>query len=172
MSSPKQELAVSPKHSTLFNNQVANALKRYDDIKSALVDADTMAAKNAAKKFGTLIDSIKFDELNKDARVADTLKKAVTELKANAEAMVEENDLTEIRQDFRMISENLFPFLRSIQYEGPKLYWQNCPMAFGEGKDANWISNTKEIFNPYLGKHHPEYKGTMLHCGIVNDSIQ
>ena len=45
-------------------------------------------------------------------------------------------------------------------------------MAFGEGKDANWISNTEEIFNPYLGKNHPEFKGTMLHCGEIKDTIQ
>ena len=45
-------------------------------------------------------------------------------------------------------------------------------MAFGEGKDASWLSNTEEIINPYLGKNHPEYKGTMLHCGEIKDTIQ
>ena len=71
-----------------------------------------------------------------------------------------------------MISENLYPFLKTIKYEGPKLYWQNCPMAFGEDKEANWISNTKEIINPYLGKNHPEYKSSMLHCGEIKDTIK
>ena len=63
---------------------------------------------------------------------------------------------TEMRQDFRMVSENLYPFLKTIGYEGPKLYWQNCPMAFGENKEGNWLSNTSEIINPYLGKNHPD----------------
>jgi hypothetical protein len=35
-------------------------------------------------------------------------------------------------------------------------------MAFGEDKGANWIRNTSEIINPYLGKNHPEFKATML----------
>ncbi len=77
-----------------------------------------------------------------------------------------------MREDFRMISENLYPFLKTIKYEGSSLYWQNCPMAFGEGKEANWISNTKEIINPYLGKNHPEFKSSMLHCGEIKDTIK
>ena len=85
--------------------------------------------------------------------------------------MIQQPNLTEMRKDFRMINENIYPFLKTIHYEGKKLYWQNCPMAFGEGKEANWISNTEEIVNPYLGKKHPEYKATMLGCGEIKDSI-
>jgi hypothetical protein len=44
-------------------------------------------------------------------------------------------------------------------------------MAFNENEPANWISNSQEIINPYLGKNHPKHKGTMLHCGEVKDSI-
>ena len=71
-----------------------------------------------------------------------------------------------------MIGESIYPLLKTIHYDGNTLYWQNCPMAFGEDKGANWISNTAEIINPYLGKNHPEFKGTMLHCGEVKDSIK
>ena len=45
-------------------------------------------------------------------------------------------------------------------------------MAFGEGQEANWISNSAAIVNPYLGKVHPIYKSTMLGCGEVKDSIE
>ncbi len=96
----------------------------------------------------------------------------IEDIATNAVALQGETDLKEMRQDFRMISENLYPFLKTIKYEGPTLYWQNCPMAFGEGMEANWISNTKEIVNPYLGKNHPEFKSSMLHCGEVKDTIK
>ena len=43
------------------------------------------------------------------------------------------------------------------------LYYQYCPMAF-EGKGAYWISNEKEVFNPYFGD-------VMLHCGTVDAEI-
>ena len=45
-------------------------------------------------------------------------------------------------------------------------------MAFGEGKEANWISNGVEIVNPYLGKRDPTYGAGMLHCGEVKDTIK
>ncbi len=35
--------------------------------------------------------------------------------------------ITEMRQDFSMVSENIYPFLKTIGYEGEKLYWQNDP---------------------------------------------
>ncbi len=72
-----------------------------------------------------------------------------------------------------MISELMYPsFLKTVNYEGPKLFLQNCPMAFNDTESANWISNSEEIVNPYLGKNHPKYKGGMLHCGEIKDTIK
>jgi hypothetical protein len=48
---------------------------------------------------------------------------------------------------------------------------QECPMAFNDTETANWISNSSEIINPYLGNNHPKYKAGMLHCGELKDSI-
>ena len=96
----------------------------------------------------------------------------MNDVKSNAESLLKQTDITEMRQDFRMVSEMFIRCFKTINYEGQKLYWQNCPMAFGEDKGANWISNTEEIINPYLGKNHPEFKGTMLHCGEIKDTIK
>ncbi len=119
------------------------------------------------------MDSIKIQELSQDTSgILQSATMLMGDIKNNSSALLNENDLTEMREDFRMISENLYPFLKTIKYEGSSLYWQNCPMAFGEGKEANWISNTKEIINPYLGKNHPEFKSSMLHCGEIKDTIK
>ena len=58
------------------------------------------------------------------------------------------------------------------KYEGPTLYFQNCPMAFNDTEPANWISKTKEIMNPYMGKKHPKYQSGMLNCGEIIDTIK
>ncbi len=172
-SEAKQESVKIKKHSIEFNQSVLNAINNYLNVKNAFVNADTSAAKAEGQKFIGTVDSLKLDELKKDdASILMAATQEVSDIKANAEAMLQENDLTEMREDFRMISENLYPFLKTIGYEGPKLYWQNCPMAFGEDKEANWISNTSEIINPYLGKNHPTYKATMLNCGETKDSLQ
>jgi len=148
-------------------------LNAYFDLKAAFVEADTAMAKVAGKKFLLFIDSLKLNELAEDT--TGILESAATQLgdiKANAESLLKQNDITQMRQDFRMVGESIYPLLKTIHYEGKTLYWQNCPMAFGDGKEANWISNTEEIFNPYLGKKNPEFRATMLHCGEVKDSIK
>ncbi|MDB5279331.1 MAG: Co/Zn/Cd efflux system rane fusion protein [Ferruginibacter sp.] len=160
------------KHSPEFNRSIDTMMTAYLDLKAAFVEADSVQAKVAAQKFLLVSDSLKLDELKKDtAGIAESAAMQLNDIKANAESLLKQPNLTEMRQDFRMVSESIYPLLKTIHYEGKTLYWQNCPMAFGEGKEANWISNTAEIINPYLGKKNPEYKATMLHCGEVKDSI-
>lgn len=172
-SGPKQQPLKVGIHSGEFNKSIGVVITQYLSLKDAFVNADTSTIKAEEKKLIAAIDSIKIDELKKDTTgIFQSAQAQLSDIKSNADAILKETDITEMRQDFRMISENLFPLLKTIHYEGVKLYWQNCPMAFGEGKDANWISNTEEIFNPYLGKNHPEFKGTMLHCGEIKDTIQ
>lgn len=169
----KEEPIKTVRHSSAFNNSVTMAMNGYFDLKSAFVEADTSQIKVQNKKFLALIDSIKINEMTSDS--SSIYQSAITflsDIKASGVAMLGETDITEMRKDFRMVSENLYPFLKAIKYNGPTLYWQNCPMAFGEDKEANWISNTEEIINPYLGKKHPEYKSAMLHCGVIKDTIK
>jgi hypothetical protein len=169
----KTEAIEIKKHTDVFNHSVATVMNNYFDLKAAFVDADTVKIKSETHEFIASVDSIKVEELKKDSNtILETVQSQLSDIKANANAIIPEPDLTEMRQDFRMISENLYPFLKTIRYEGQPLYWQNCPMAFGEGKEANWISNTREIINPYLGKDHPEFKATMLHCGEIKDTIK
>jgi hypothetical protein len=171
--SPKQEALKVGKHSAEFNQSVGAVVTEYLSLKEAFVNADTSKIKAQQRKFVSAIDSIKIDELKKDTTgIFPSAQLLIADIKSNADAILKETDITEMRQDFRMVSENLFPLLKTIRYEGEKLYWQNCPMAFGEDKDASWLSNTAEIVNPYLGKNHPEFKGTMLHCGEIKDTIQ
>lgn len=169
---PKQAPLAIKKHSDQFNQSIAATLNAYFDMKAAFVEADTIKAKEACRKMLQLADSIKMEELKKDTSgifMADSL--SLENIKANAKSLLQQTDITEMRRDFSMVNENLYPFLKGINYGGPMVYWQNCPMAFGEDKGANWISNTRDVINPYLGKFHPEYKAGMLHCGENMDSI-
>lgn len=172
-SGPKQAPLALKKHTNAFNQSITTAMNAYFDMKAAFVDADTVKAKESCRKFVQLMDSIPFDELKKDTTgIYEIAFNDFSNIRSNAESLLVQADITEMRKDFGMVSENLYPFLRTINYEGEKMYWQNCPMAFGDDKGANWISNTREIVNPYLGKNHPEFKGSMLHCGEIKDTIK
>jgi hypothetical protein len=169
----KTKPILTSRHTAIFNGSIDSLMNAYFQLKAAFVEADTLQAKAAAKRFLVLTDSIKLDELRKDTTaIIASAAMQINDIKINTESLLKQTDIKEMRQDFRMVSESVYPLLKTIHYEGETLYWQNCPMAFGEGKEANWISNTEEIVNPYLGKKDPEYKATMLHCGEVKDSIK
>ena len=168
---PKQAPLENHVNSSAINKSVDTMVAAYTLMKNAFVEADTTQIKAHAAAFITTVDSLRLADLQKDTLIYTTAQSKAEEMKSNAQGILGERDITEMRKGFSMVSESLYPFLKTLNYRGPKLYWQNCPMAFGEDKAASWISNTATILNPYMGKQHPQYKATMLHCGTIEDSI-
>ena len=170
---PKMTPIAVKQHSDSFNLSINNLMDAYMGIKEAFVSADTANAKKFTRSFIALLDGIPVKELEKDdAMIAQTANANIVDIKANATSLLQQTDVTQMRLDFRTVSDMLYPgFFKIINYEGPTMYLQNCPMAFDGDKDANWISNNSEVVNPYLGNNHPKFKATMLNCGAVKDSI-
>jgi hypothetical protein len=172
-SSPKQQALKVGRHSAEFNAAIDTLVGSYLEMKDDFVEADSIKAKEACKKMLILTDSLKLSELKKDtAGIFDAATAQLTTVKEGADSLIAQVNLTDMRKDFQWVSESLYPLLKTIHYEGQNLYWQNCPMAFGEDHDASWISNTANIINPYLGKKNPEYHATMVGCGETKDSIK
>ena len=170
---PKQQSIVLKKHSDAFNNSTDSVVNAYLDIKNAFVNDDTTAAKAATNNFIALLDRLPVEELRKDSsNIFETVQGNIVDIKSNATSLLQQKNITEMRRDFSMVTEMMYPsFFTAINYEGPKLYVENCPMAFSDSIAANWISNSSEIVNPYMGKNHPTYHSGMLACGSVKDSI-
>ncbi len=170
---PKQTAIVLKKHSDGFNKSTDSVVNAYLNIKNAFVNTDTAAAKTAARNFIELLDRLPIEELKKDtATIFETVQGNIADIKSNATSLLQQTDITEMRKDFSMVTEMMYPsFFTAINYEGPKLYLANCPMAFSDSISANWISSSAEIVNPYMGKNHPTYHSGMLACGSVKDSI-
>ncbi len=170
---PKQAPLALKKHSEAFNKSVDSLVNAYLALKDAFVEADTILVKTTTKNFIAILDRFPIDELKKDtASIFATVQGNVIDIKSNAASILMQTNITEMRHDFSTMTEMMFPsFFTAIKYEGPTLYFQNCPMAFDDSVSANWISNSEEIVNPYMGKNHPTYHAGMLGCGSVKDSI-
>jgi len=149
---------------------ISAVLDAYFELKNALVEADTLAASNASLKLAALTDSISTEGIA-DSSLINTVQNLSGTISSEAIALPQEANITDKRRSFSMIGENLYPLLQAVKYQGGKLYQQMCPMAFNETEAAYWISNSREVINPYLGKKHPKYSAGMLHCGEVTDSI-
>ena len=169
----KKEMLSVKKHSEAFNRSIEDVMKSYFLLKDAFVEADTSSVKAKARELIKVLNAIDTLELKKDtASVYNTVLYTITDLKLNAESMLSQHNIQEMRKDFSSLSDMMYPaFFQTVNYEGPTIYLQNCPMAFDDSIPANWISETREVFNPYLGKKHPEYQAGMLHCGELKDSI-
>ena len=145
----------------------------YLDVKNAFVEGDTTAVKKATVVFIQRIDGFPMEEMKKDtAAIVATVQANLADIKSNAESLLKQPNITEMRKDFSAMTEVMYPsFFIAINYEGPTLYYAQCKMAFNDSVAANWISNSAAIVNPYMGKNHPKYHAGMLICGDVMDSI-
>ncbi len=166
--------ADAPKHSKHVDEQIDRLVNTYMGIKDALVEWDTTAAKENTRLFIQALNSIDTMEIQKDTSIVfAAVQQAMQDMQSNAKSLLQQVDITDMRKDFSSLSDMMYPgFFTAIQYEGPRLYLQNCPMAFNDEIAANWISTSNEVINPYLGKKHPTYQSAMLHCGEVKDSIK
>ncbi len=117
----------------------------YQRIRMALVNSDADEVQTAA---GNLAESFTVERDN---------------MKLNALAMAEANDLETQRELFSEFTAKVEPMFKESLSEGT-IYKQFCPMAF-DGKGGYWISNVDEIRNPYYGEK-------MLKCGKVVEEIQ
>lgn len=170
---PKQQPLALKDHTDAFTRSIDSLLQDYFALTSAFVDGDSVKARQASGSLLAYVNRFSLDELKKDTTgIYQTAADQVTNIKGNLESMGKSQTITDMRHDFKDLSENLYPLLKTVHYKGQTLYWQNCGMPFGENSSANWISTNAEIVNPYLGKNHPEYKSAMLHCGETQDSIK
>lgn len=159
------------RNSSGFNQAFGAMLDEYYALKDALVEWDTVKADRAAYALAQKADSLPVRLLKADTNVVATAGSLAASVGGEAKGLVGEGDIAQKRKGFNMLTDELYNLIRTVRYDGETIYHVRCPMAFNDSEEGYWLSNTNEILNPYLGKHHPKYKGTMLNCGEVTDSI-
>lgn len=168
---PKQQPLVQGKNNDTFNMPFNDMLNAYFEVKDALVDWDTTKANASATKLVELANKVPYDALKADTTVIETAKNLSGSVIAEAMGMLGENTIDGKRHSLYTLSDNLYTLLRAVQYDQQTLYYDKCPMAFDESKDGYWLTNSRKIVNPYLGNKHPKYKGSMVTCGEITDSV-
>jgi hypothetical protein len=169
--SDKQQPLAQSKNSDTFNTPFNNMLNSYFELKNALVDWDTAKTSASADNLIKLAAEVPYDNLEADTTLIATAKSFSESVIAEAKGVVGENTIEEKRRSFYTLSENLYNLLRTVHYDQQVIYHDKCPMAFNDSEEGYWISNTRAIVNPYLGKKHPHYASGMIGCGSIEDSI-
>lgn len=164
---PKAEpvpIAVS-KHSDVFNRSMGAVLTAYYGMTDGFVSWDSAAVGKGAQSLQTALTDFKVDELRKDSAIYQTAQYPLETAKTNVGIIAGSQDWTEKRHALNDLSDALRMLLLTVKYDQAPAYWQECPMAFGEGQPGNWLSGKNEVVNPYLGNKDPKYGNTMLNCG-------
>lgn len=140
---------------------ITNITGEYLNIKNGLATDNAASAEQAATKLVAAITH--FDKSFFPAQQKKEYDKHGNAIKDEAQLIADSHDIEMQRAAFSELSKHLYELTKTFG-AGQMLYYDSCPMAFNN-KGAIWLSETKEIHNPYLGIE-------MTTCGKVEGMIE
>ena len=163
-------IAVS-KHSEAFNQSVNIILTDYYNMNGGFVNWDSTTVNQYAGALQKSLNGFRTDDLKIDSTIYQTALFPLDNAKNSVATILTSGDWAGKRRALQDLSDNLRTLLITVKYDQGVVYWQECPMAFGEGMAGNWLSNKEEVVNPYLGNKDPQFGASMLNCGETKMKI-
>lgn len=141
---------------------ISEVVTHYLHLKNALAADNSNEAATAGKSVVSAIEKIDAASFTADQKkVYDDVKE---DMKEHGQHISDNADKIEHqREHFEMLSNGLYDLVKAVGSE-QTLYKDHCPM-YNDNKGANWLSEVKEIQNPYLGKKMPT-------CGTIKEEIK
>lgn len=127
---------------TAFAQNTNTLLNNYYAVKNALVNGDVKTASGA------------INDLQKSIKEENAFKQKA-DLNSAVDKLAAAKDIEKQRAVFNDVSTVMWKIVKSTDKVSQPVYYQYCPM-----KKAYWLSEEKEIKNPYYGS-------AMLTCGKV-----
>ncbi|MEQ6122249.1 DUF3347 domain-containing protein [Reichenbachiella sp. MALMAid0571] len=138
----------SQKMEPMFKDKaLGSSYTQYITLKNALVASDFQKAKSASESLVKAIHNVKGSD----------------KVHAEAAKVAESATLENQRKAFTALSNEMATLVKGADISMGELYLEYCPMANGN-TGGYWLSNEKEIRNPYFGDK-------MLKCGSVKETI-
>lgn len=148
----------SKKHQ--HSEHLETLLSEYLDMKEALVNDNFEEAKSSLKNFAEEVTSS--EEMNHHPEHSNMHQAHHSAMISAVESAKNTENIDQFRNSFDEISAEL---IKAVKNQGidTDLHVQFCPMA-DNGNGARWISENKEIENPYYGL-------MMSSCGSLEEQI-
>lgn len=135
--------------SPVFSNKdLGKAYENYIEIKEALVNSNSQEASGLAQELKKSLTSLEG---------SDAAQSAASSIHAT-------EDLSSQRKAFASLSVEMGKLINAEGLVEGKVYRAFCPMA-NNSEGAYWLSNEKQIRNPYMGDK-------MMSCGMVKQTIE
>jgi hypothetical protein len=138
--------------------QISASLTSYYALSNALIDSDAERASAKADELNKTFDGI--DGAKMPAPQKTAWEKLEKLLRLDARHINENKDIAHQRSHFAKLSNNMYALVFNFKANETEAYLLYCPM-----KKASWLSDSKEIKNPYYGNK-------MLDCGSVKNTLK
>jgi hypothetical protein len=147
---------INPIDSSILS-PLSNLLVLYYDLKNALVNSDATAASVWAGKLFNAIT--RFDTKSLSATELNVFASVQSKLSYDTRHIAEVQKIEHQREHFASLSINMYSLAKSVRLSAWPVYEDYCPM-----KKAYWLSEEKEIKNPYYGSQMPD-------CGDITNTL-
>ncbi len=148
-----------------FKMQLGEVMDRYLMLKDAFVNSNEKEVEAAAKETLDALNKVDMTILKGDAH--NTWMKLQKPIKDNLNGIIQMKGIEMKRSHFSIVTDKLLEAVKQFGIHNTEisaLYIEFCPMAF-DNDGAYWISESKEIKNPYFGD-------AMLGCGEIRETLQ
>ena len=141
---------------------VNDVISQYLSLKNALTNDNAAQTASAAKEISATIGKVDTSVLTPEQKkIYDDVK---DDIKEHADHIgSSDSDIKHQREHFDLLSNDMIDLVK-VTGSTQTLYKDFCPM-YNNKKGASWLSETKEIKNPYYGKEMPK-------CGVVKEEIR
>ena len=144
-----------------FHKQLNGVFEASLPLKEAFVESDPEKVQETAQQ---VIDQLgKIDSKLLEPQAHEIWMQNLMSIAHLLDRIKNAGDIEEQRQTYAMYNRALYRSFKFLGHEGDPIYYQYCPMAF-DNKGAYWLSESKEIRNPYFGDK-------MLTCGSTKEVL-
>ena len=145
------------------NNKGVNELvSAYLQVKNALTEDNGRGAASSAGEMITAISRMEISALSPESK--KIYDEVIGDIKEHAEHIgANGGNIEHQREHFELLSQDMIDLVKTSG-SNQTLYREFCPM-YNNNKGGTWLSEIKEIKNPYLGKKMPD-------CGEVKEEIR
>lgn len=140
---------------------VNSLLEIYLQMKNDFANDDDKGAADAGNKMLKAFND--FDKSSLKEEETKTFEDIADDAKEHAEHIgMNSGNINHQREHFEMLSKDMYDLVKKMG-AGEKIYVDFCPM-YNNNNGGMWLSETKEITNPYFGKD-------MNTCGTVKEEL-
>ena len=142
-----EEVSKPAANVSLKDDKLNAVYQHYIHLTTALTNSDPSEAKVAAAAI---------EAGAKEVEGASTVAGAAAKISSAANIEAQRKELSELSNEF-------ISLVKKSGLNSGEVYVEYCPMALND-EGAYWLSNSKEIRNPYFGE-------SMLTCGEVKETL-